>query len=255
MASKLVNVLATSVFCLATIGATALPANAFDDAQKKEIGDIVRQYLIQNPEVLLEAQDALQAKRDQAMAAKASTAIENNKKELFSDKSDLVLGNPKGDVTVVEFFDYNCTYCKHAIKDMTALIKSDPNVRFVLKEFPILGQDSIEAHKIALAFRAIAPEKYGQFHMALLGGQAHADKETALKVAESLGVSKAEIAKEVAANAGQETVKTSYQLADALGIQGTPAYVIGDDLIPGAAGLDTLTQKVANMRACGKAEC
>lgn len=255
MASKFVTALASGSLCLASVMAGALPANAFDDAQKKEIGDIVRQYLIQNPEVLLEAQDALQAKRDQAMAAKASTAIEANKKALFDDKSDLVLGNPKGDVTVVEFFDYNCTYCKHAMKDMTALIKSDPNVRFVLKEFPILGQDSIEAHKIALAFRAIAPEKYGQFHVALLGGQAHADKETALKVAESLGVTKAQIAKEVAANAGQDTVKTSYQLADALGIQGTPAYIIGDDLIPGAAGLDTLTQKVANMRACGKADC
>lgn len=255
MASRIVNVLASAAFCIGPVLASALPASAFDDAQKKEIGDIVRQYLIQNPEVLLEAQDALQAKRDQAMAAKATNAIESHKKELFSDASDLVLGNPKGDVTVVEFFDYNCTYCKHAIKDMSALIKSDSNVRFVLKEFPILGQDSIEAHKIALAFRAIAPEKYGDFHMALLGGQAHADKETALKVAESLGVTKAQIAKQVAANAGQESVKTSYELADALGIQGTPAYVIGDDLIPGAAGLDTLTQKVANMRACGKADC
>ena len=255
MASKFMNLLASGAFALVTVLAAAAPAGAFDDAQKKEIGDLVRQYLIDNPEVLLEAQDALQAKREQASAAKASAAIDKNKQELFSDTSDLVLGNPKGDVTVVEFFDYNCTYCKHAIKDMSALIKSDPNVRFVLKEFPILGQDSIEAHKIALAFRAIAPEKYGQFHMALLGGQAHADKETALKVAESLGVSKAEIAKQVAANAGQQSVKSSYELADALGINGTPAYVIGNDLTPGAAGLDVLTQKVANMRACGKAVC
>ncbi len=255
MASKIINLLASGTFVAASVLASTAPANAFDDAQKKEIGDIVRQYLVENPEVLLEAQDALQAKREQATAAKAAGAIDKNKQALFSDASDLVMGNPKGDVTIVEFFDYNCTYCKHAIKDMSALIKSDPNVRFVLKEFPILGQDSIEAHKIALAFRAIAPEKYGQFHMALLGGTGHANKETALKVAESLGVSKAEIAKQVAANAGEQSVKSSYELADALGIQGTPAYIIGNDLIPGAAGLDVLTQKVANMRACGKATC
>ncbi len=255
MASKIMNLLASGAFVLASVLATTAPASAFDDAQKKEIGDIVRQYLIDNPEVLLEAQEALQAKRDEATAAKASSAIDQNKQELFSDASDLVLGNPKGDVTIVEFFDYNCTYCKHAIKDMSALIKSDSNVRFVLKEFPILGQDSIEAHKIALAFRAIAPEKYGQFHMALLGGTSHADKDTALKVAESLGVTKAEIAKQVSAKAGEQSVKESYQLAEALGIQGTPAYIIGSDMIPGAAGLDVLTQKVANMRACGKATC
>ena len=255
MASKIMNLLASGAFVVASVLATAAPAGAFDDAQKKEIGDLVRQYLIDNPEVLLEAQDALQTKREQAAAAKAATGIEKNKQELLSDATDLVLGNPKGDVTIVEFFDYNCTYCKHAIKDMSALIKSDPNVRFVLKEFPILGEDSIEAHKIALAFRAIAPEKYGEYHMALLGGTSHANKETALKVAESFGVSKAEIAKQVAANAGEQSVKSSYQLADALGITGTPAYVIGDDLTTGVAGLDVLTQKVANMRACGKAAC
>lgn len=255
MASKFMNLLASGAFVAAAILAPAAPAAAFDDAQKKEIGEIVRQYLIENPEVLLEAQEALQARREQATAAKAATGIEKNKEALFSDPSDLVMGNPKGDVTIVEFFDYNCTYCKHALKDMTALIKSDPNVRFVMKEFPILGEDSIEAHKIALAFRQIAPEKYGEFHLALLGGSSRANRDVALKVAEKLGVSKAEIAKQVAANAGEQSVKSSYELADALGLQVTPAYIIGNDLIPGAAGLDVLTQKVANMRACGKATC
>jgi protein-disulfide isomerase len=232
-----------------------LPAAAFDGAQKNEIRQIVHQYLLDHPEVLFEVQQALQDKQQKIMAAKVSTAIKDNKKEIFSDPRDLVLGNPKGDVTVVEFFDYNCTYCKHAIKDMSALIKSDPNVRFVLKDFPILGQDSVEAHKVAMAFRAIAPEKYGQFHMALLGGQAHADGKVALKVAESFGVTKQQIDKEMAAGAGQKSVKEAYQLANDLGIQGTPAYVIGNELIPGAAGLDTLTEKVANMRSCGKADC
>jgi protein-disulfide isomerase len=255
MASKLSGLLLAAAFTMSAVSASALPAYAFDNAQKKEIGELVHQYLVEHPEVLLEAQDALQAKREQDVAAKAAVAIEQNKKALFSDPSDLVLGNPKGDVTIVEFYDYNCTYCKHAMPDMTSLIKADSNVRFVLKEFPILGDDSIAAHKVAAAFRAIEPAKYGAFHMALLGGQAHADAATALKVAESLGVTKAQISKEIAANAGEESIKQSYQLADALGIRGTPAYVIGDDLIPGAAGLDTLAQKVANMRSCGKADC
>ena len=255
MASKFINFLAAGVIGLGSLASSVGTAAAFDDGQKKEIGDIVRQYLVDHPEVLLEAQDALQAKQQQAMLDKAKGAIDGNKKEIFADPADLVLGNPKGDVTIVEFFDYNCTYCKHAINDMSSLIKSDTNVRFVLKEFPILGQDSIAAHKVALAFRAIAPEKYGQFHMALLGGQAHADEAVAIKVAETFGVTKAELQKQMEAKAGQDSVKQSYKLADALGIQGTPAYIIGNELIPGAAGLDSLTQKVANMRSCGKAEC
>lgn len=254
MASKAFNLLAAGVFGLSTV-LTALPASAFDAAQKKEIQDMIHQYLVQNPEVLLEAQDALQAKQQQVMAAKTAKAIESNKKAIFDDPADLVLGNPKGDVTIVEFFDYNCTYCKHAIKDMTALLKADKNIRFVLKEFPILGDDSIAAHKVATAFRAIAPEKYGKFHMALLGGQSHADQQTAMKVAESLGVSKKALEAKMAEHAGQGSIRESYELANALDIRGTPAYVIGNELLAGAAGLDVLTQKVSNMRQCGKADC
>jgi len=255
MASKFSRLLLASIFAVTSVGASTLPAFALDDAQKKEFGEFIHQYILEHPEILLEAQDALQTKQEQAQNAKASVSIGQNRKALVSDPADLVLGNPKGDVTIVEFFDYNCTYCKHALGDMTSLIKADKNVRFVLKEFPILGDDSIAAHKVAMAFRAIAPEKYGQFHLALLGGPAHADKDTALQVAESLGVTKAQIAKEVADKAGQQSIKESYELANALGIRGTPAYIIGDELIPGASGLDVLSQKVANMRQCGKTAC
>ncbi|MGO7202683.1 DsbA family protein, partial [Rhizobium ruizarguesonis] len=162
---------------------------------------------------------------------------------------------PKGDVTVVEFFDYNCSYCRHALPDMQAMLKKDKNVRFVLKEFPILGPDSVAAHKVADAFRKLAPEKYADFHVALLGTEGRASDETAIAVAASLGVSEDKIRAEMAKSPNDGIVQATYQLASSLGISGTPSYVIGNELVPGAVGLDDLEAKVKNMRSCGKTAC
>lgn len=241
----------------AVLSATAmpLPAAALDEAQKKEIGAFIKEYLIENPEIMLDVQDALQRKQAEMRARVAEKAVVENKDAIFTSEHNIILGNPEGDVTVVEFFDYNCGYCKHALADMDAIIAKDKNVRFVLKEFPILGPESLAAHKVSDAFQKLAPAKYGDFHRALLGAEGRATEESAIAVATSLGVSEADIRKKMADDPNDASVKEAYQLANSLGITGTPSYVLGSEAIFGAVGAASIEQKVANIRSCGKTDC
>lgn len=234
---------------------SAVPAHALDDQQKKEFGEFIHQYLVDHPEVLVEAQSALEAKQQAQRMDQSSKAVADNKAEIFSSPTDITLGNPKGDVTVVEFFDYNCGYCKHAMADMDDLIAKDKNIRFVLKEFPILGPDSVAAHRVANAVRLLAPEKYAEFHRKLLGGTQHASDATAMAVATSLGLSESAIRKSIADHPNDDLVQQTYQLANDIGVTGTPTYVVGNEALFGAVGLDAIEDKVKNVRACGKASC
>lgn len=251
---RLRNTLAAASM-LALAASSVQPAFALDDAQKKEMGDFIREYLIKNPEVLIEAQNALEAKQQAARVEQSTQAVAGLKDAIFQSPSDISLGNPKGDVTIVEFFDYNCGYCKHALSDMDNILKTDKNVRFVLKEFPILGPDSVAAHKVANAVRLVAPDKYAKFHRELLGGQSHASEKVAIDVARSLGIDEKALRKSMTENPNDEQVKQAYQLASAIGITGTPTYVVGNEAVFGAVGLDELQSKVANVRSCGKATC
>ncbi|CAN7429926.1 DsbA family protein [Pararhizobium sp. LjRoot235] len=248
------TIAATLILLLAT---AALPqgAHALDDKQKQEIGAFIKEYLVANPEILLEAQQALKKKQADEQLQQAEATINDNEKAIFQSKYDVTLGNPNGDVTIVEFYDYNCGYCKRALSDMDAILEKDKNVRFVLKELPILGPDSMAAHKVSAAFRDIAPEKYGDFHRALLGGEERATEETAIAVAGKLGVAEADLRKKMDANTQDEGVKEAYTLANSLGITGTPSYVVGREAVFGAVGAEELETKVANVRACGKTAC
>ncbi len=237
------------------VSLASAPAFALDDAQKKEMGDFIREYLIQNPEVMIEVQNALEAKQQAQRTDQSTKAVTAYKDEIFSSPNDVVLGNPKGDVTVVEFFDYNCGYCKRAMSDMDDILAKDKNIRFVLKEFPILGPDSMAAHKVADAVRILAPEKYAEFHRELLVGQEHASEATAISVAAELGVEEAQIRKTMTERPNDEIVRQAYQLANAIGITGTPTYVVGDEAVFGAVGLEQIEEKVKNVRSCGKASC
>ena len=245
----------TTVLSAVAFSMTALSAQAFDATQKKEIGAIVREYLLENPEVMVEVQQALQKRQDEARLVQSKQAVEQNRDAIFNAADDYVLGNPKGKITVVEFYDYNCGYCKRAIGDMDAVIKANPEVRFVLKDFPILGPDSMAAHKVADAFRRAAPDKYGKFHRELLGGAAHANEARALEVAEALGVDEKTIRAKMAENTDDNGVKQAYKLATELGISGTPSYVLANEAIFGAVGADTINEKVANVAQCGKTSC
>ena len=240
---------------LAITVAAPLPALALDDVQKKEFGDFIKEYLVENPEILIDVQEALQKKQAAQQQAKAEAVITDNEKTIFSSPYDIALGNPKGDVTIVEFFDYNCGYCKRALPDMDAILKDDKNVRFVLKELPILGPDSLAAHKVSAAVRDLAPEKYGAFHRALLGGEGRATEESAIAIASGMGISEADIRKTMADKPHDDAVRQAYSLANDLGITGTPSYVVGQEMVFGAVGEEDLREKIANVRACGKATC
>jgi protein-disulfide isomerase len=245
----------TALALTASVASAAQPASALDDAQKKEFGEFIKQYLIENPEIMLDVQEALQKKQESARLVKANATIAENKSTIFDSKYDMTIGNPKGDVTIVEFFDYNCGYCRHALTDMETMLKKDQNVRFVLKEFPILGPESVAAHKVSDAFRKLAPEKYSKFHVALLTSDGRADEASAIEVAQSLGVSEKQIRAEMAKSPSDASVQEAYTLAQNLGITGTPSYVIGNELVQGAVGFDDLKTKVKNMRTCGKTSC
>jgi protein-disulfide isomerase len=231
-------------------------AAAADQAMtKSQVETIVHDYLLAHPEMLQEMASALQMKQQHAADLQRSTAFAKEHAALYNSPLQVVLGNPKGDVTLVEFFDYNCTYCRHALDDTNALLKSDPNLRFVLKEFPVLSAASKEAAEVAVAVNRIAPQKYLAFHRALLGSNQEATGAVAMAAAEKLGISKSALAKELASPSIDKPIAQALDLARKLSIDGTPTYVIGHTVMSGAVGLAALKSAVANMRACGKAIC
>ncbi|MDR3372102.1 MAG: DsbA family protein [Ancalomicrobiaceae bacterium] len=240
----LVPVLAGGLF------AATAPAPAADAAlSRPEIEKIVHDYIVEHPEVVEEAMAALDKKHNEQIAEQQKTAIADKAAMIFDSPNQVVLGNPKGDVTLVEFFDYNCGFCKQALPDMLGLLNEDKNLRFVLKEFPVLSAGSEEAARVAIAVNRIAPDKYMEFHKRLLGGRGPANKQKALDVVAEIGLDKAKI--ELASN-DIPTVLPALQetrvIAEGLGLNGTPSYVVGRSVIPGAIGIDRLKQKIAEVR-------
>ncbi len=227
--------------------ATAQP---FSPDQRRDVEMIVKEYLLAHPEVLQEAMAALEKRQQEADAVKARTSITQNKATLFNSDHQVVLGNPQGSVVMVEFFDYNCGYCKHALPDMLSLIKANPDLKFVLKEFPVLGEGSVQAAHVAVAARMQDPsgKKYLEFHQKLLGGRAPADKARALAVAKEVGFDMARIEKDIGSEEVKTTIAEDLKLADALGVNGTPSYVVGDELVVGAVGFDQLKEKLSALR-------
>ncbi|HET7411118.1 MAG TPA: DsbA family protein [Pararhizobium sp.] len=230
-------------------------ALAFDANNKAELGKFIRDYIVSHPEILLEAQDALQAKQEAAQRQQVKAIIAKHSKELFHAPGDLVVGNPDGDVSIVEFFDYNCPYCRHAVQDTKTIIGNDKNVRYVFKEFPILGPDSVAASRVSMAVQIVAPDKFKAFHDTLLGASERATEASAFDVAKKLGIDTAKL-KAAMDNPSIETqIKQSYALANALHITGTPAYVVGDEAVSGVVGAAALEEKIDNVRKCKSTAC
>jgi len=236
----------------------ALPvaAQEFSAPQKGEIERIIKEYLIGHPEVLQEAIAELDKRQAAADVEKAKAAVAGNAETLFNSTRQVVLGNPKGDVTMVEFFDYNCGFCKKAMADMFELLKDDPKLRIILKEFPVLGPGSVEAARVAVAVRMQdkTGKKYIEFHQKLLGGRGQADKARALAVAKEVGMDMKRIDTDLASDEIKVSLEESLKLAETLGLNGTPSYIVGNDVVIGAVGLDALRVKVSTAR-CGKATC
>jgi protein-disulfide isomerase len=241
---------------LLSLAAMIAPSRAQTTPDERErIETVVRDYLLANPEVIEEAIGLLRQKREGEAAASRAKAVETSRKLIFESKHQMVLGNPQGPVTLVEFFDYNCGYCKRAVSDMTALLDANPDLRIVLKEFPILSQGSVEAARLSVAVKDLAPDRYLEFHEELFTRPGEVNGAKALAVAADLGLN-ADNLKE-AANTEEVTrnLQEVQQLADVLGISGTPSYVIGTEIVPGAAGFDALQQRIAAMRECGASSC
>jgi protein-disulfide isomerase len=228
----------------------ALPAMAqaqsFSADQREEIGHIVKDYLIAHPEVIQDVMAELEKRQQSAEAEKHRAAVAENKATIFSSPHQVVLGNPQGNVTMVEFFDYNCGFCKRALSDMLDLIKSDSNLKFVLKEFPVLGEGSVEAARVAVAARMqdATGKKYIEFHQKLLGSRGAADKMRALAVAKEVGFDMARIEKDMGSDEVKKTIEENLKLAEALGVNGTPSYVVGEEVVVGAVGIDALREKI-----------
>jgi protein-disulfide isomerase len=249
------RLLVPALLAFALVGApVAAPAQSFTDTQRSDIEVIVKNYLISHPEVLEEAMNELSKRQAADEAAKHEASVAKNAEEIFNSPRGVVLGNKDGDVTFVEFFDYNCGYCKRAMADMLDLLKNDTKLKVVLKEFPVLSEGSVEAAKVAVAVRMQDPKKYLDFHTKLLGGHGPADKARALAAAKDVGLDMARIDKDLASPEVKATIEENFKLAEDMGLNGTPSYVIGKQIVVGAVGLDGLKEKIGIAR-CGKAQC
>lgn len=220
------------------------------DTDKSAIEAIVRDYLVSNPEIMLEVQLALEEQQEAERRTAQSGAIGESSETIFNAGYDGLVGNPEGDITIVEFFDYNCGYCQRALSDMQALVAGDPKLRFVLKEFPILGPDSQKAHVVSMAFQALAPDKYGEFHQALISHPGRANEASAMKIALSFGVDEAALREEMDNPDIDAAFGETYALATQLAITGTPSYVVGNEVVFGAQGRDALAEKIDAAREC-----
>ena len=239
--------LAFAALMLAGPGARA----EMDAAEKREIERIVRDYILTNPEIVETALMALEEKRREEAKAKQAETIAQMREQIFNSPHQAVLGNPLGRVTLVEFFDYNCGYCKRALGDMLALIEANPDLRIVLKEFPILSEGSLEAARLAVAVARLAPDKYLDFHREMLtrGGPANAEK--ALGIARDLGLDAGALQAEAGKDDVMQGLAEVQELARALEISGTPSYVVGNEAVFGAVGFDALQEKIKAAREEG----
>jgi protein-disulfide isomerase len=247
---------ALTALLLALPAAAPARAQTFSAEQRGEIERIIKEYLLKNPELMQDVMNELEKRQALAEAEKHRDAVKQHSAAIFSSPRQVTLGNPQGDVTVVEFFDYNCGYCKRAMADMMDLMKNDGKVKFVLKEFPVLGEGSVQAAQVAAAVRMQdkTGKKYLEFHQKLLTGRGPADKARALAAAKDVGMDVARIEKDIAGDEVKATLEESFKLAEALGLNGTPSYVVGTDVVIGAVGLNTLKEKVNSAR-CGKPTC
>jgi len=218
----------------------------FDEKQREEIEELVRQYLLEHPEVLVEALQAHEARQREAEAEQQRQAIVAEAATLKEDPAAPVLGNPEGDVTLVEFFDYRCPYCKRVTGALAQLLKEDPQLRLVMKEFPILSQESVQAARAALA--AERQGKYEAFHFALMENGGDFTDEEIMALAESVGLDTAQLKADMGDPAIESALRDNHALAERIGITGTPAFVIGDRLVPGAISLDQMRSLVAAAR-------
>ncbi len=239
------------------LGATALPALAFDpaamsDAERAAFGQAVRDYLMENPEVLVEAITVLEQRRMAEEADNDLALVAANHEAIFADGHSWVGGNPEGSLTLVEFVDYRCGVCRNVYEQVEGIVAGDGDIRFILKEFPILGQESDMAARFAVAVQQIAGDDiYKQAHDELMVMRQRVNAESLGALADKLGVDKEAVFNRMNTEEVTAVLRANHQLAERMGVMGTPTFVIGDEMLRGVPreGLEAV---IADIRA-GKA--
>jgi protein-disulfide isomerase len=224
-------------------------ADSFSPAQKTEIEKLVKSYLLEHPELLREMANALDAADKKTADAARGDTLTSQAKQIFHDGMDGIVGNPKGDVTVVEFMDYNCGWCRKGIKEIQSLVKSDPNVRIIMKEFPIFGEGSEYAAKAALA--SSRQGKYWEFHQALFAAQGKVTPEVTDQIAKEVGLDVAKLKTDMADPAIIAQIQKNNDLAQSLQLTGTPAFIVDKKLYPGYIQLPEIQASLADVRSSG----
>jgi protein-disulfide isomerase len=238
--------LALACAFLAAASPRSIAAAEIPPAQRQAIEGIIHDYLMQNPDVLIEALHGAEDKLSRDADAKATKALSDHRAEIFDDPATPVGGNPQGDVSIVEFFDYRCPYCKQVLPALQTLLDHDPKIRFIYKEMPVLGHESVVAAHAALGARRQG--KYEAFHAAMMGTRGQITEETVYKVAGSVGLDVDRLKKDMADPEIDQVLKANLALADALNIHGTPGFIIGDHIVPGAIDLAALQNMIADAR-------
>ncbi|MCF7720352.1 DsbA family protein [Aeromonas jandaei] len=239
-----------ALFCaLAGVTLLASPVQA-SELTKSDVEQIVRDYLVKNPEILVEMSNALRAKQESQQAESDKALIKAHAQQLYGNK-DPEMGNPKGSLTIVEFFDYNCGYCKRAHPLVEQLMAEDKDIRYIYKQFPILSETSYFAARTALAVQLGQPDKYQAFHEKLYAHQGPlSDEAQVKKVAEEAGVNWSKVEAKIKDGSIDQNLGTNRALAEALGISGTPAFIIGDQILRGAPrDLASLKSFIKDVRA------
>jgi protein-disulfide isomerase len=237
-------------FILGAHSAYAKDGSSFTPPQQKDIEKIVHDYLLQHPEVLIQSLSEYQERQTRDQQSQAGKALAEQKKKIFEDPTSVVVGNPRGDVTLVEFFDYQCGYCKRSFPELLKLMADDKNVRVILKEYPILGPESIVASKVALA--SVAQGKYFEFHKALMNHKGGLDDESIFAIASDVGLDVKRLKADMNSPRFSKIIADNHALGDALALTGTPAFIIGNTLVGGAISEAEMLDVVKKTREARK---
>jgi protein-disulfide isomerase len=237
---------------IAIAGLLAVPsAEAAEDIspeQRQAIEAIIGEYIANNPDVVVNALQAYQVRMQREQQQQAEAALQEVEDELLYDPGTPVAGNPDGDVTIVEFFDYNCGYCKQVMPSIQTLLETDENLRYVFKEFPILGAGSVMASRAALAVWNLEPEKYLPFHVALMTARGSVGEQQILDIAERVGIAPATLQAEMQKPEIEEQLGANLALGQRINVRGTPAFIINGEIVPGAVSLDALKERISAAR-------
>ena len=246
MAALLSFVAALSVLGAALGQEQSKPAQ-LDPAEETAIRELVREYLVTHPEVVVEAIRIYQQRQKVAEEERKRESLKLQQAAIFDNPHDPIIGNPDGDVVIVEFFDYRCGYCRSVANRLRDAAKGDGGIRLVMKEFPILGPDSQFAARAALA--SVKQGLYETYHFAMMNAKGNLDKNAVLAIATEVGLDVQRLQRDMGASEIDGLLRHNFELAEMLDINGTPAFIIGDEIIPGAIDMETLRDKVAQVRS------